>query len=65
MSWSKTMTRDLKIVLARYHSQFYFILVEWFFVGIIQNIKAPLRIHEVTSYEEELKKYQQIEINDN
>ena len=34
------------------------ILEKWFIEGLLQNIKYPLRMHKITTYEEDLKKDQ-------
>ena len=40
------------------------LLVQWFVIGLLYRIKQPLRMHEITNYDNALKKAQQIEFDD-
>lgn len=40
------------------------ILVKWFVAFLLQNIREPLRMYEILTYEDALKKYQRVKSND-
>ena len=37
------------------------LLVKWYVVGLLHHVRAPLRMHDITSLEEAFKKAQQME----
>ena len=37
------------------------LLVQWYVVGLLHHVRAPLRMHDITSLEEAFKKAQQME----
>ena len=37
------------------------LLVQWYVVGLLHHVRAPLRMHDITSLEEDFKKAQQTE----
>jgi hypothetical protein len=39
------------------------LLVQWYVVGLLHHVRAPLRMHDITSLEEAFKKAQQMESN--
>lgn len=39
------------------------LLIQWFPIGFLHKIREPLRMHEITTYNEALKKAQRIEAN--
>ena len=39
------------------------LLVQWYVAGLLHHVKAPLRMHDITSLEEAFKKAQQMEFN--
>ena len=54
--------KDLLIhILYRIEEQ---LQVQWFVAGLLQNIRASLIMHEITTYEEVLHKSQQVEFDD-
>lgn len=38
-------------------------MVQWYVAGLLHHVRDPLRMHDIKTIEEALKKYQQIEFD--